>query len=600
MPIELNKPPDPFIAEFKELTGMTADRVYDVVVGNTKDGGKARVRNESSPMDNRGGKWFYSIPVDVSINRVLHNLKFGLTNGHLKFSIGSNIKKHSNCDSVKRESMAKSSGPLTGSDCSGMGVGSKPSGTQSSPMDGITISKTDMVNDEGMAGGEDFESGKKNSSNGILKKPKDDIEFGSEAWSLQLYRYFVGTSMDYRVVNGNLSMMWIKYGIESITKTSSGVFYFKLKNREGMKSVLESGPWMVNNIPLVLNAWEPNIWLEKVEPSTIPIWVCVYNIPMELYNGNGINKIMGGVGKTMLMDKMTRERCLKKSSKLDFGRVLVEPPLCTHCKTFGYSTLACKLRPRFVEEISLAGNNGNDNGSGKTKTVNNSNDGFVTVGRKNKPVKDQSNVSHVNYASQQNRNFGSQSQFRDNQYVKMGNTWQNRGKSGPNSNNKGGNSSHNVGKKKLYAGGVKNVQQGSKSSQFSKDSLNKGSRNNAKVLNSSNVKESSNHVPMDDSSFKLKVLVRALDDHVLIEKDDAIEAAMEEEYSNIIEPLLVQEVIDVMSKGAYPSADVRLNWSLFLISFFYDNCHKYGLNPSVEDDNIEYENGGMADELRLE
>nr|GEU34029.1 hypothetical protein [Tanacetum cinerariifolium] len=556
MPIELNKPPDPLIAEFKELTGMTADRVCDVVVGNTKDG---------------GGKRFDSIPVDVSTNRVLHNLKFGPTNGHLKFSIGSNIKKHSNCDSVKRESMAKSSGPLIGFDCFGMGVGSKPSGTQSSLMDGITISKTNMVNDKGMAGGEGFESGKKNNSNGILKKPEGPfflVQFGKNVNS----NPFVNKS-SMNTNNGWNSNKGNKFGPSLFYKNSFDNVWIP-----NSKAVNADGTSMDYRVVNVLNAWEPNIWLEKVEPSTIPIWVCVYNIPMELYNGNRINKIMGGVGKTMLMDKMIRERCLKKSSKLYFARVLVKPLLCTHCKTFGYSTLACKLRPRFVEEISSAGNNGNDNGSGKTKIVNNSNDGFVTVDRKNKPVKDQSNVSHVNYASQQNRNFGSQSQFRDNQYVKMGNTWQNRGKSGPNSNNKGGNSSHNVGKKKMYAGGVKNVQQ----------VLVRGS--NSKI----------NFGKAFDESVPVTNSFQALDDHVLIEKDDAIEAAMEEEYSNIIEPLLVQEVIDVMSKGAYPSADVRLNWSLFQISFFYNNCHKYGLNPSVEDDDIKYENGGMADELRPE
>lgn len=152
----------------------------------------------------------------------------------------------------------------------------------------------------------------------------EDIKKGSEACAFQLYGYFVGTSMDYRVVNANLSKMWRAYGIADITKTNAGLFYFKFKNEEGMNAVLESGPWMINNIPLVLNVWEPGIWLDKVDPSTIPIWVCVYGIPMELCNGNGIGKIFSGIGKPMLMDRLTKERCLKKVGKLDFARVLVE------------------------------------------------------------------------------------------------------------------------------------------------------------------------------------------------------------------------------------------------------------------------------------
>ncbi|GKF43815.1 hypothetical protein Tco_0130367, partial [Tanacetum coccineum] len=33
---------------------------------------------------------------------------------------------------------------------------------------------------------------------------------------------------------------------------------------------------------------------------------------------------MSGIGKLLLMDNMTKERCLKKAGKLDFARVLVE------------------------------------------------------------------------------------------------------------------------------------------------------------------------------------------------------------------------------------------------------------------------------------
>ncbi|GKB63683.1 hypothetical protein Tco_0919869 [Tanacetum coccineum] len=57
----------------------------------------------------------------------------------------------------------------------------------------------------------------------------EDVYKGGQSYSLQLYGYFVGTSMDYRVVRGNLM-------------TNSGIFYFTFKSEEGMRKVLESGP----------------------------------------------------------------------------------------------------------------------------------------------------------------------------------------------------------------------------------------------------------------------------------------------------------------------------------------------------------------------
>nr|GFC00012.1 hypothetical protein [Tanacetum cinerariifolium] len=126
----------------------------------------------------------------------------------------------------------------------------------------------------------------------------EEVYKGGQSCALQLYGYFIGTSMDYRVVRGNLMRMWRVYDIEEITKTNFGIYYFKFKSEEGMKKVLERGPWLIQNVPIVLNVWEPGI--------------C------------GIGKIISGVGKPLLMDNMTRERCIKKAGKMDFVRVLLE------------------------------------------------------------------------------------------------------------------------------------------------------------------------------------------------------------------------------------------------------------------------------------
>ncbi|GJZ39108.1 hypothetical protein Tco_0585671 [Tanacetum coccineum] len=493
-------------------------------------------------------------------------------------------------------SVAKSSSPKASFDCTGMGDVGNASCDHASPFDGITSAKTgmdcglekegsnirsehisieDVVSTDvasfgvlnGIASDMGFEFGRNESvivSNGAktswvsredgfinvesftekMRKGVEDREtqlnyVGSEACVLQLYGYFVGTSMDYRVVNSNLSRMWRVYGIESITKTSSGIFDFKFKSEEGMKTILESESWMINNIPLVLNLWEPGIWLEKVEPSTIPIWVCVHNIPMELCNGNGISKIMSGSGKPMLMDKMTKERCLKKAKKLDFARVLVEvsakeefphvleiayppignrpvrvgrlnvkyqwmPPLCTHCNTLDHSTSACKIRPRTKDELAANVANKAMKESKicneKINVVEEDNEGFVTVGRRNRPMNVQSNTNNENQQSRSGNNFqnkGVQNSYRQS----YGNAWQNKGR----------------------GSGSQSVQAG-------------------------NIEEDV-HI---SNSFQV------LDDQVLKEKEDVVIAVMDEEY------------------------------------------HNYGIDPISEEDDVANEDGGMADEMRPE
>ncbi|PWA80038.1 hypothetical protein CTI12_AA080440 [Artemisia annua] len=490
----------------------------------------------------------------------------------------------------------------------------------------------------------------------------EDIKKGSVECALQLFGYFVGTSMDYRIVNANLSRMWRAYGIADITKTSAGLFYFKFNNEEGMKAVLESGPWMVNNISLVLNIWEPGIWLEKVEPSTIPIWVCVYGIPMELCNGNGIGKIMSGIGKPMLMDKLTRERCLKKSGKLDFARVLVEvsasdvlphfleieypalgdrpgrvgklelkyqwkPPQCTHCKTFGHSTAACKVRPRTDDEIAtkilketlnVSKVSADTRVDGKVD-----NDGFTTVGKNNKPVGVANNVKQNSH------------QFRSTSNAAQNRGFMNGGRSFSGyGNQKGGNKGPNQQSRNVNGGSANNQSISSKakgssgvSSYVQKTNLK--SAPEGLVANKSGGKKGNDKnelvskpalMSKYDANYKPKVLVRGssskssantcnenvpvsnsyqvLDDQDMVDKEDVFLNSVDEEFLSSVWPKLKSEVEEVFQSGVYPSQTIRSNWSLHQLEYFYNNCAKFGMDASVDDEDVLSENEGMAVEMK--
>ncbi|XP_071714436.1 uncharacterized protein [Rutidosis leptorrhynchoides] len=216
---------------------------------------------------------------------------------------------------------------------------------------------------------------------------EDEVKKGGSAFSLQLYGYFIGTSIDYRVVNAHLRRMWWRYDLKEVTKAAAGFYLCKFKSEKGMKEVLKNGPWLVNNVPFFVNQWEPGVWLEKIEPARVPIWICIHNIPIELWNGRGISKLVSSIGKPITMDKVTTYSCLQKSGRLGFARVLAEvnasdelpssiefaypsfgsfpakvgqlevtyqwkPPLCTYCKVFGHTTKVCSKRPRTEDEVA--------------------------------------------------------------------------------------------------------------------------------------------------------------------------------------------------------------------------------------------------------
>ncbi|GKG08155.1 hypothetical protein Tco_0333987, partial [Tanacetum coccineum] len=136
-------------------------------------------------------------------------------------------------------------------------------------------------------------------------------------------------------------------------------------------------------------------------------------------------------------------------------------PLCTHCKTFGHSTLSCKARPKTVEELNVktlkdvlkVGR------SDMGKSVNAiDDDGFVIVGKNNRPLNDhniatQRNVSNRSYGDHGIQNKGFQNNMRRN----FSGSWQSYGRQGPNPQIKFSKNKENVGGSKAGQMSKKNV-----------------------------------------------------------------------------------------------------------------------------------------------
>ncbi|MFS8013836.1 putative transcription factor interactor and regulator CCHC(Zn) family [Helianthus anomalus] len=209
----------------------------------------------------------------------------------------------------------------------------------------------------------------------------DDLMHSAKVYPLYLYGYFLGTSMDFNVVNRTLRRLWHAYDIAEITKSSAGYYYFKFFSEKGLNEVLENGPWLINNIPIFINKWVPGLCLEKVEPKTIHIWVTVHSFPLELWTDLSLSKIFSGIGRPLLLDKITHTRVTQHTGKLGYARMLVEaqastnlpnevevefpadqhrkarvgvlqvsyqwkPTVCSYCEVFGHSLNACNSRPR--------------------------------------------------------------------------------------------------------------------------------------------------------------------------------------------------------------------------------------------------------------
>ncbi|GKA63576.1 hypothetical protein Tco_0763182 [Tanacetum coccineum] len=126
--------------------------------------------------------------------------------------------------------------------------------------------------------------------------------------------------------------------------------------KNGMDQVIERGPWLIRNMPLILNKWAPNV---SLKPSK-----------------DGLSLIGTKIGKPIMLDAFISSMCVDSWGRINFARALIEI----------HATLELKKEVRMAIPID------EDNGTGYTSEVSfvdpiidtSANDGFTkVVSRKN-------------------------------------------------------------------------------------------------------------------------------------------------------------------------------------------------------------------------
>ncbi|GKF08352.1 RNA-directed DNA polymerase, eukaryota, reverse transcriptase zinc-binding domain protein [Tanacetum coccineum] len=75
---------------------------------------------------------------------------------------------------------------------------------------------------------------------------------------------------------------------------------------------------------LKLMSMDIHVCLDKRELEKLPIWIRLCNVPLEAWTTNGIIALASRLGKPLVMDNVTTERCKTGFGIVRYARVLVE------------------------------------------------------------------------------------------------------------------------------------------------------------------------------------------------------------------------------------------------------------------------------------
>ncbi|XP_021975474.1 uncharacterized protein LOC110870598 [Helianthus annuus] len=91
-----------------------------------------------------------------------------------------------------------------------------------------------------------------------------------------------------------------------------------------MEKLLEDGPWMNRNVPIILNEWSPSVNLVKEDIMAIPVWVKMHDVPLAAFTEDGLSLLASKIGDPKMLDSYTASMCAESWGRSSFARALIE------------------------------------------------------------------------------------------------------------------------------------------------------------------------------------------------------------------------------------------------------------------------------------
>ncbi|KAL0293925.1 UNVERIFIED_CONTAM: hypothetical protein Sangu_3228100 [Sesamum angustifolium] len=147
----------------------------------------------------------------------------------------------------------------------------------------------------------------------IIRPTKEVVDDGSKKWYTTAVGYFLGRRPYFPQLESYARANW--KGLQHVSATSSGFFFFRFHTRIAMEDVIEGGPWLFQGQPIVLQCWEQGMSLRRQQHTHVPVWIRLKHLPMEYWTERGLSTVASGIGTPLYSDGIT-----KACSRLDYAR----------------------------------------------------------------------------------------------------------------------------------------------------------------------------------------------------------------------------------------------------------------------------------------
>ena len=130
-------------------------------------------------------------------------------------------------------------------------------------------------------------------------------------WENSLVTQIVDAKLPYPVIYQLIEKFWGRIEMPTITLMENGLIYFQFKRLNSIEWILSRGPWHLGGKPMLLRKWIPGIVHETFTFDSVPVWIKLGRIPLELWTDAGLVVVASAIEKPLIFYLATKERhCL--------------------------------------------------------------------------------------------------------------------------------------------------------------------------------------------------------------------------------------------------------------------------------------------------
>ncbi|KAK4731949.1 hypothetical protein R3W88_024937 [Solanum pinnatisectum] len=121
----------------------------------------------------------------------------------------------------------------------------------------------------------------------------------------------------YNYIERFIAHMWSYVATPEVFYHKEDYYMVKFQSKDDMKEILFTGPYSINNRPLILKPWTPDFEMDVAFLVEIPLWVKFPNLSMSCWSDNSLSMIGSAISIPLYVDE-----CTTKQSRIFFARVL--------------------------------------------------------------------------------------------------------------------------------------------------------------------------------------------------------------------------------------------------------------------------------------